>query len=160
MRFAIAIVSALFLVGSSAASVSEESQIVPTEVAYCELAKDAKSFVGKRIRIRAIYRHGFELQRLEPPQCCPGPPIKIWVKIEAGLEGRSQKLFRKIDNGQGTALVVFIGRFDSGGSYGTFGDRFQLTVNEIEKVEKTSKSSRRQDDPSWVPKNCDPPKTQ
>jgi hypothetical protein len=72
--------------------------------------------------------------------------------IEAGLKGHSKKLFR---NGEGTALVVFIGRFDGNRTLGPFGERFRLTVDEIEKVERTSKSARRQDDPSWVPKNCD-----
>jgi hypothetical protein len=153
MRFAI-IIGALFLSSLSAAWANEESHFLPIEVTYCQLAKDPSLFIGKRIRIRAIYRYMFEVQRLESPLCCSETPMKIWVNIEAGLEDHSQKLFRNLNKGQGTALVVFIGRFDGNGSYGYFGDRFQLTVNEIGKIERISKSSRRQDDPPWVPRNC------
>jgi hypothetical protein len=151
----------LFLVSCSAmlticsmAQIADKPTGSPQDVSYCELAKDPAAFIGKRIRIRVIYRYAFEIERLEPPVCCPDNGPKIWVNIEPNLEGRSRKLFRKLNKGQGVALVVFIGKFEGGEVYGTFADRFQLSVEEIERVEHTSRSSRRQDDPEWVPRNC------
>jgi hypothetical protein len=122
------------------------------EVSYCQLAKMPESFVGKRIKVRAIYRYAFEINQLETAECCL-EEIEIWVEISPHLQTPSAKLFRKLPKGTGLALVVFVGRFDEG-TYGTFGDRFQLAVDQIEKVERTSRSSRRQDDPGWVPRNC------
>jgi len=138
-----------------AARAKDKPDSPPQDATYCQLAKDPSLFIGKRLRIRAIYRYAFEIQRLESPVCCSEGEIKIWVEIKAGLESHSGKLFRKLDKGAGLALVVFVGTLNGGNSYGTFGDRFQLTVDEIEKVERTSRSARRQDDPAWVPKNCE-----
>lgn len=156
MRLCVICLSA-FLLSCFVVWGSVQSDAPPQDATYCQLAKDPSLFIGKRIRIRAIYRYASEIQRLESPACCSEGDIKIWVEIELGLKGHSDKLFRKLDKGSGVALVVFVGRFDGGKSYGTFGDRFQLTVDGIEEVAQTSRSARRQDDPAWVPKNCENP---
>jgi hypothetical protein len=79
---------------------------------------------------------------------------KTWVEIGAGLEGDSLKQFNKFPKGIGVVLAVFVGTFDAGGPYGDGGYRFKITVDRIESVERISRSSGRQDDPSWVPKSC------
>lgn len=155
MRFCLGILAAIVL-SCGTARPDTKPQTSKVDISYCRLASDPSTFSGKRIRIRAIYRYAFEIQRLESPTCCPQRGPKIWVEISAGLEGRSEKLFRKLDKqGAGVALVVFVGRFEGGGPYGSFGDRFQLSVDEIEKVERVSRSSLRQGDPAWVPQNCE-----
>jgi hypothetical protein len=130
-------------------------ETVLQDVTHCQLAKDPSAFSGKRIRVRAIYRYIFEMQRLESPGCCPDRMDKTWVEIGSGLEGHSLKQFKKFPRGMGIVLAVFVGKFDAGGPYGDGGYRFQLTVDRIDAVEGTSRSSRRQDDPAWVPKNCE-----
>jgi hypothetical protein len=124
----------------------------PQDVTYCQLAKDPSAFSGKRIHIRAIYRYMFEIQRLEPPACCPDRMEKTWVEIDAGLEGDSLKQFKKFPKGMGVVLVVFVGRFVAGGPYGDGGYKFKLAVDRIEAVERTSRSSRRQENPACAEK--------
>jgi len=157
VRVAIIIVSIVFLMDCCAVRASSNQQGAAQNVSYCDLAKNPSAFSGKRIRVRAIYRYAFEVQRLEPPACCPEAAPKIWVEINAGLEGSSLKLFHKFPKGEGLVLVTFAGTFESGGTYGTFADRHKLTVDQIESVERIARSSRRQDDPPWVPKNCKAP---
>jgi hypothetical protein len=136
---------------------SSNPQETPQDISYCDLAKNPSAFSGKRIRVRAIYRYAFEIQRLEAPMCCPEARPKIWMEINANLEGNSLKLFRKFPKGEGLVFATFIGTFESGGTYGTFADRHKLTVDQIERIERTARSSREQDDPAWAPKNCEAP---
>ena len=91
----------------------DQPESPPMEVSYCQLAIDPSAWTGKRIRVRAIYHYGFEFYRLESPHCCQERATKIWVQTDA-LDGRSERLFRKLDKGMGWALVVFVGRFDVG----------------------------------------------
>jgi hypothetical protein len=124
------------------------------QVSYCDLVKEPQQFAGKRIRVRAIYKYGFEIQRLDSPVCCPERRTKIWVEIESKLEGNSLKLYRKFPRDMGLVLATFEGKFESGGPYGDGGYRLQLMVEQIEKLEAVAKASA-QHDPAWVPKNCE-----
>jgi hypothetical protein len=144
----------LLLLNCGTVRARNKLETAPQDVTYCQVAKDPSAFSGKRIRIRAIYRYMFEIQRLEPPACCPDRMDKTWVEIGAGLEGDSLKQFNKFPKGIGVVLAVFVGTFDAGGPYGDGGYRFKITVDRIESVERISRSSGRQDDPSWVPKSC------
>jgi hypothetical protein len=122
-------------------------------VSYCQLAQDPSAWIGKRVRVGAIYHYGFELQRLESPACCAEKGPEIWVDISSNLEGHSKKLFHRINKLEmAWALVVFVGRFEGSSDYGT-GQRFHFAVDEIEKVEKTAKP-RHLVAPDWVPKDC------
>jgi hypothetical protein len=131
----------------------QKSEALAQEVSYCELVKTPLSFSGKRIRVRAIYKYGFEIQRLDQPACCPNA-AKIWVEIESRPEGDSLKLFRKFPKGMGLALATFTGTFESGGPYGDGGYRLKLSVDQIEKLEGTAKPSPSYS-PAWVPQNCE-----
>lgn len=146
--------SIIFLFNCLAMLANSNPQGTPQGVSYCDLAKNPSAFSGKRIRVHAVYRYAFEIQRLEAPGCCPEAAPKIWVEIGATLEGSSLKLFNKFPKGEGLVLATFAGTFESGGTYGTFADRHKLTVDHIENVERIARSSRKQDDPAWVPRNC------
>ncbi len=78
----------------------DQSESPPMDVSYCQLAKDPPAWTGKRIRVRAIYHYGFEFYRLESPLCCEERTTKIWVQADK-LDGRSERLFRKLDKGMG-----------------------------------------------------------
>jgi hypothetical protein len=66
-----AIASAVFLLACRVAwaDAMPEARL---DVSYCQLAKDPSAFSGKRVRVRAIYHFGFEIQRLESLTCCQG----------------------------------------------------------------------------------------
>jgi hypothetical protein len=153
IKFA-SVVLLVFLFSCSTASARENPKDAVQEVSFCDLVKTPSAFSGKRIRVRAIYRYAFEIQRLEPPTCCQEPAVNIWVEIDSELQGKSRRLFSKFPKGQGLVLASFVGRIDSGSAYGTFADRYKLTVDKIDKVERTSRSSRKQDATYWAPKNC------
>lgn len=142
----------LCTVSSAAAQAGGAAQ----EVSYCDLVKEPQHFAGKRVRVRAIYKYGFEIQRLDSPDCCLVHGAKIWVEMESGLEGDSSKLYRKFPEGMGLALATFEGTFESGGPYGDGGYRLKFTVASIEKLEHTAKASVRHQ-PTWVPNNCETP---
>jgi len=143
----------LLILSCASLCANEKPDVDVQNVEYCQLAKDPTSFAGKRIRVRAIYRYGFELQLLEPPACCAETGAKIWVQITAELDDRSEKLFRKkLNKRAGIALVVFGGTFESGGAAGPFGVKSRLLVDRIDKIERTGESNGRSADPNWVPR--------
>jgi|SRR5215467_5413052 len=158
MKLAVAS-SVVFITMSYAVQAVANSPETSQVVTFCELAKDPSAFNGKRIRVRAIYRYAFESSRLEAPTCCPAERSKIWVEVSADLEGKSLKLFHKFPKAEGLVLATFEGTFVTGDTYGTFGERAKLTVHQIEKLEHTVRSSPKQVDPDWVPKDCEEAKS-
>lgn len=124
----------------NAATQRTESTVLA--VSYCDLVKTPQQFAGKRIRVHAIYKYGFENQRLDSPACCPERGVKIWVEIETGLEGDSLKVYHKFPKGMGLALATFEGTFESGGPYGDSGYRLKFTVDKIEKLEADGEAIR------------------
>jgi hypothetical protein len=143
----------VFLSTCSIGRTGDRPAAPPVDVSYCQIAKDPSAWIGKRIRVRAIYNFGFEIERLQSPACCPEKGSKIWVQVGSDVDGRSEKIFHKLDKvGAGSALAVFVGRFEE--SPGRMGERFRLVVDEIERVEKTARAR----DPvtrEWVPKHCE-----
>lgn len=133
------------------------SQEEPLDITYCQLAKDPSAFMGKRIRIRGIYVHGFEVQLLKSPVCCPDRTPAVGVEWDADLDDRSEKLFRRLDKGMVVASAVFVGRLSHVSNVSSqlpSGDRFQLNVEKIDRVEKTAKANINKRYPKWVPINC------
>jgi hypothetical protein len=124
----------------------------PEEVTYCQLIKAPHAYVGKEIRVRAIYRYGFEVSNLDPPECCVEEPVSIWVEAWE-LDPRSRRLFRRFQKGMGLSRVVFTGVLESSGPFGAGGCPFRLTVGHVDAVEATAHLS---ENPSWAPKNCRP----
>jgi hypothetical protein len=144
---------ALVLLTSSCCAATHKPASTARAVSYCDLVKAPQQFAGKRIRVRAIYKYGFEIQRLDSPACCPERGVKIWVEIETELAGDSLKVYHKFPKGMGLALATFEGTFESGGPYGDGGYRLKFTVDKIERLEAMAKPST--DHPAWVPKDCE-----
>lgn len=95
---------------------ADNSGSTATDVSYCTLMATPSAFSGKRVRVRAVFRSAFEIQRIEPATCCRREGAKVWVEIEPTLEGRSLRLYRRFPKGAGVVLATFTGRFESGGS--------------------------------------------
>jgi hypothetical protein len=89
-----------------------------------------------------------------PPACCAEHEAKIWVEIEAELQGGSLKLYRKFPKGMGLSRATFEGIFEAGGPYGDGGYRLKLIIDKIKELEATAKISTRHE-PAWVPKDCE-----
>jgi hypothetical protein len=80
------------------------------------------------------------------------------VDFDNDIEGHSKRLLNKIEKkGAGRALLVFVGKFESGGSYGYFSDPFRLVVDKIETIEAITKTPIHPDGPkpAWIPQNCE-----
>jgi hypothetical protein len=153
MRFCLTFLSVCVLVCISVFA-EDKTKGEAQDVEYCQLARNPLSFSGKRIRVRAIYVYDSEVRLLEPPTCCMEAGPKIWARI-VELDDHSGKLFRKkLDKGMGVALVVFVGKFESGFA-GSLGAKFRMTVEKIDKVERSAKSSGQSPRPSWA-QRCQP----
>ncbi len=150
----LAVLLAVFISSAYASWATNNPQNTVQDVSFCELANSPSAFSGKRIRVRGIYRYEFERQRLETPTCCPPSKTKIWMEITPDLDDKSLRLFRRFPK-EGLVLATFVGTFETGNTYGTFGETSKLTVDRIEKVEHTAPSSPKREDPAWVPRNCE-----
>lgn len=133
-------------------SVAHGAAQTPISTSYCALINDPASFVGKRILVHAIYRYGFEIQRLDAAECCPGKKLKIWVEMELS-DGKSKRLFKKFPREMGLARATFLGKFETGGPFGDGGYRYRLIVNQIDSVEAIGHPSEASQ-PPWEDRNC------
>jgi len=124
-----------------------------SEITYCQLVKDPSAFVGKRIRIRAVYSYMFEVSRLAQPVCCPTAEIPIRLDFGDDLDSKSQRMLTEFPKGRGFVLATFVGVFEGGKAFGTLGERFRLKVVGIERVEQKA-NPRGDQKPSWLPSNC------
>ena len=140
------------LLAFSHSGATQKPDVIAQEISYCDLIKAPQPFAGKRIRVRAIYKDGFEIQSLDPPACCAEHEAKIWVEMEAELQGGSLKLYRKFPKGMGLSRATFEGIFEAGGPYCDGGYRLKLIIDKIKKLEATAKISTRHE-PAWVPKD-------
>ncbi len=154
MKRVLAIAILLLLPPLASAQLDKRANVRPEDVTVCDLAKNPAAYSGKRIRVRAIYRYAFESQELESPSCCPVTPAPIWLVVDILLDDSSEKLYRKFPEGAGLVLATFTGTFETGNAYGTFADKSQLTANHIERIEHAARSASKDDDPTWVAKNC------
>jgi hypothetical protein len=148
---ALCLLMEVLILGSYVSS-AKEPDFKSHAISYCDLVKSSQFFSGKRVRVRAIFRYGFEIQRLDPPDCCPELGDKIWVEIQPKLDGGSRKLYRKFPKGMGLVLVTLEGTFETEGPYGDGGYRSRLVVDRIERLEATAKASPHE--PRWVPQQC------
>jgi hypothetical protein len=139
----------------AAAKVNDSGRGVPLEVTYCQLVGNPSAYLGKRIVVRAIYGYGFEVKVLKSPTCCPGIEPQLGVAFDPEMDGHSQRLFLKLDKGMGTALAVFVGKLGKVSNVSSqlpSGDRFELSVDRIEKVEKSARWKGSH--PTWASIDC------
>lgn len=118
-------------------------------VSYCQLTAEPRVFDGQRVRLRTILVLGFEISHLESPQCCPSGNVRIFVTMDEGLDGRSKRIFHKLEKHSEISLIVASGIFESRGPYGPSADRFQFMVEKIEKVEQHGRSFHGRPSPEY-----------
>ena len=125
------------------------------EVTFCQLAGDPSPFVGKRIRVRAIYSYMFEVSVLKPADCCADSNRTIWVdfKDEDDMDRDTKGLLHEFPKGMGVVLATFEGTFEGGKAYGTGGHQFRLYIDRVVRLEHKAKALHHR--PRWEPK-CEP----
>jgi hypothetical protein len=112
-------------------------------VSYCELVSSPETYFNKEVRLRAVYRVGFEWQQVYSVQCLEAP--NMWVEFVHGKhcpvayerdgpvkdEGSPDG---SLEMSGKTFGVVFRGRLTGwGGGYGhldSFASEFQVTCME------------------------------
>jgi hypothetical protein len=119
----------------------------PQGVTFCQVANARSSFVGKRIRVRAIYSYMFEVSVLKPTKCCEGENHTIWVDFAENMDSRSAKLVHQFPEGMGVVLATFEGTIQYVGN--TNGE-YRLLVDGVKNVERKKKTSHAI--PAWVPR--------
>jgi len=79
------ICSALLLVFTVALvpAQSKPSDSIPT-VTFCDLARQPATYANKRVRVRAIYRVGFEWQEIYSVRCIEAP--STWLEFSDDIE--------------------------------------------------------------------------
>jgi len=108
-------------------------------VEYCELIKNPSLYDGKRVRVEATYRYGYEWSEIYCTDCFDLMK-RTWVEFDNLDEScTSKKFLKKLrkDSPKGRTLsVVFSGTFESAKNrYGHLnGYQFQLDVSCVEKA--------------------------
>jgi hypothetical protein len=98
-------------------------QSEPINVTYCDLLRNANSYDGRLIRIKAIYYAHFEMSSLRDPNC----PVAHGTWVDFGKEFRSctkpevlktfeeamvAKQSERLESDLDKAEVVFVGQFE------------------------------------------------
>lgn len=117
---------------------------IPT-VTYCDLVRDKDNYKDKTVRLRAVYRFGFEWSEVYCFECQEGGGT--WLDFENELCDGS----KKIKGDHKTVKVQVIGKFISGGGYGHMGAyRNKFVVGCVEKAKTISSNDSI---PSALPAN-------
>jgi hypothetical protein len=119
-----------------------EIKAAPT-MTYCDLLFKSSDYDGKVVRVRGIYKVGFENSDLSSPECDLGF-LNTWVTFDSEFDKLTERKWRgklqKSDGVQGLD-VVFVGRFKEAGSgaWSGFGHQnmysYQLDVLTAESVQ-------------------------
>jgi hypothetical protein len=108
-------------------------------VDYCELIHNPQKYDQKTVRVRAIYRYGYEWSELYCPNCVD-QYRRTWVNPKSLDESCTKaKVAKQLkdSNFKGRTLrVLMVGKFNgSGGSYGHLnGYQFQFDARCIEEA--------------------------
>jgi hypothetical protein len=136
-----ALLLTFYLLGLSLSPFSVRGQVHPAleTTPFCELT-NLQIGSAKEVRVRAVYRVGFEWSELYSLKCVDSPDI--WVDFsEDWKQSTSRSVRKEIEKGEGTYFVVFVGRLEKGsfGHMGAYPMRLEVTSIEIAKrIDKQS----------------------
>jgi hypothetical protein len=109
------------------------------EVAYCDLVRDAARYDGKRVRVSASYRYGFEWQEIYCVTCRDAG--KTWLEFPQDPPKGMKRALKGAPKGQGTLNAIFKGVFQAKpGSFGDGGYKFRLVLEYVSAVHVVSRS--------------------
>lgn len=107
-------------------------------VPYCELIRNPSAYDGKKVRIAATYRSGYEWSELYDPDCFDFEK-RTWVEFE-NLNAESRRVLEDLrtERSEGRTLsVIFTGTFESlTGDYGHRNDyKYLFKVSDVDQAE-------------------------
>jgi len=138
LKNTILLVLAFVASGQQSIALSQTSQQsdIPT-VTYCDLVRDKESYKDKTVRLRTIYRFGFEWSDIYCLECLESEGILLEFASEM-CDGS-----KKIKGLSKTVKIQFVGKFLTGGGFGRFHDYpNKFVVSCVEKVKTIAKDSR------------------
>jgi hypothetical protein len=143
----------LLTLGESSANTEEVAVAsdIPT-VDYCDLIRQAKDYDQKQIRIKAVYRVGYEWSEIYCPDCF-NQKERTWVEFDDDLEScTNSKVVKLLGDDGKTLSVTVVGVFHSSSiRYGHTGSyRFKFLVKCVENAKLLLKDGR---SPNLVPSN-------
>lgn len=108
------------------------------EVSYCKLIQNPVAYDGKKVRVEAIYRSGYEWSELYDPDCFEFEK-RTWVELE-NLNAESRRILEELrtEKSEGRTLsVTFSGTFESlTGGYGHLNNyKYLLKVSGVQRAE-------------------------
>ena len=124
----------LLLVAGGALGQRKSTDDVPT-VGLCNITTNPERYYNKPVRLRAVYRVGFEWQEIYSLGCVDAP--SVWLEFSDDIDESSHKQLKKIDKGNHFSInvgVVMVGRLTGyAGGYGHMnGYKLSFTVDRIE----------------------------
>lgn len=137
----------LFVLSTTVFSQAEKSKNITT-VSYCEIAKEPTKYVNQTVRIRVIYRVGFEWSEIYSLHCTDAP--STWLDFSPDFNRASQAppplAMTTEGNFSITAGVVFVGRLT--GAVGRYG---HLNSYKLEFAADSVEEAIRLDNHGYVP---------
>jgi hypothetical protein len=114
--------------------------VKPEDLSVCELRNTQLGLV-KEVRIRVVYRVGFEWAELYSLKCPDAP--RVWVDFSKDWESHARRAVRKeIEKGEGTYGVIFAGKLIKGSGFGHMGAYpMKLEVTSVESAQRIDKQS-------------------
>jgi hypothetical protein len=111
------------------------TETVPT-IAFCDITTHPERYFKTSVRLRAIYRVGFEWQEIYSLRCADAP--SVWLEFSDNIdETSSHKQLKRMEKGNHFSInvgVVMVGRLTGyGGSYGHLnGYQLSFTIDRLE----------------------------
>ena len=109
----------------------QKQQALPN-LTYAELIQNNHAYLGKTVRLKAVWRYGFEWTYLCTSEC--KDVEESWVKVLdeddlcRGSKSKLKKMGKRDDN---AAEVVVVGRLEEGSRY-----HFQFVISCVEEFKK------------------------
>lgn len=115
------------------------------DVPYCELIRNPSAYDGRKVRIAATYRSGYEWSEIYDRDCFDFER-RTWVEFE-NLDAESRRVLEdlKTESSEGRTLsVIFAGTFEnSKGNYGHLNDyKHLLKVSNVDRAELLFEGSK------------------
>ena len=109
----------VLLAGSAATPAQPRTArgFVSGDVSFCDLVSEPSRYSGRQVRVRAVYRYGFEWAQLYSLHCSDSP--KVWVDVsDSYVHDTPRSIRRRLEGGgpEGrTVGVVAVGQIHDGG---------------------------------------------
>lgn len=121
-------------------SQSSDPEIVGVDL--CDLIREPDRYDGKKIRVVATYRYGFEWSEIYCSSCWHRDEGRIWVDFDDAFEDTTSKRIRRLlksnsESGR-TLLMTAVGRFSKSPSRYNHENEYTFAFV-VEKVEKATK---------------------